>query len=160
MTKERLEELRKQCATVWIDCPINGEFCEVELDDSYKIKDFGLYHEHGMGYSLQWVFETKERAMWHHKTHTERTERFEPPMWEDIKDGYLFTFIKPKDIHTIAFAVNWGVLWENEIVILYDDDYCVDENRTIFNEPATKENYEKACEIVRDLFTGANNGQK
>ena len=149
ITAERLEELRNQCATVYIVFAGEKEATALNIVD---VDEWLLASRF-----LETVFETKEQAEWAEKMYTERTERFEPPMWEDIeKDGYLFTFIKPKDIHTIAFAVNWGVLWENEIVILYDDDYCVDECRTIFNEPATKENYIKACEIVRDLFNRGN----
>ena len=155
ITKERLEELIKQGATVVVVVYNGKSHHKLMVGDCVKgdCALLGCIHV-----NLHHIYETDEQADWALKVHCERWEFFEPPMWEDIeKDGYLFTFIKPKDIHTIAFAVNWGVLWENEIVILYDDDYYADECRIIFNELATKENYIKACEMVRDLFKGGGN---
>ena len=76
----------------------------------------------------------------------ERTERFEPPMWEDIKDGYMFGFVNMEKHFgkTITFFVN-----KNGGFILIEK---TGEKEPIWYKPATKENYIKACEIVRDLF--------
>ena len=150
ITAERLEELIKQGATIY--CIMNS---------SKYISDFGLSignftvasdcpiivelevigYVHGYGFEQ--LFETKEQAEWHLKNDAERTERFEPPMWEDIKGYYCFNFIL--DNCPRCFVVkkdNW---------ITIDDVGC----NNIFEKYAsdvTKENYIKACEIVRDMF--------
>lgn len=144
MTEKRLKQLRKQHATVWIDCPINSEFCEIELDNSYKIDDVGLYNRFGMGYSLQWVFETKERAEWHRKTHTQRVDTFEPPIWDDIDKIYTFDWFNQGCHYRLAVDKS-----HNYIIVINFTSVG-----DIFDEPATKENYEKACEMVRKLFKG------
>lgn len=75
----------------------------------------------------------------------QRIERFDPPMWEDIKveDGYEFKFIGANNEY-YAFRVI-----KNTYTVI-----CVDDFENIFEEVSTKENYIKACEIVRNLFLG------
>ena len=88
----------------------------------------------------RWKMNKKD---WRNKMTAERTERFDPPMWEDIEDYYCFNFVVD-NCHR-CFVVkkdNW---------ITIDGDGCIN----IFEKYAsgvTKENYIKACEIVRDLF--------
>ena len=87
-----------------------------------------------------------QRIKWEQKMTAKRIERFEPPMWEDIgEDQYDFKFF----INNVCYSFTvsrylWGHL--REIVIKKD-------SRILFDKPATKENYIKACEIVRDLFS-------
>ena len=82
---------------------------------------------------------------WCCKITAERTERFEPPMWEEIEDDYLYKFYIGQKL--FKFYVNKFT----DCVYIYN----LDDTQVVYDvsdEPATKENYEKACEIVRDLF--------
>ena len=73
-------------------------------------------------------------------------ERFEPPMWEDIgEDQYDFKFF----INNVCYSfIVSRYLWGHQREIVIEKDSCI-----LFDKPATKENYIKACEIVRDLFS-------
>lgn len=152
MTKERLEELIKQRGTIWRISSIwrnclNDIIFPVKLDERnscISMPDMSLWVGNDR-FDINDLYETKEQAEWVLKTHTERTERFEPPMWEDIKveDGYEFKFFDANNEY-YAFRVI-----KNTYTVI-----CVDDFKNIFEEVSTKENYEKACEIVRNLFKG------
>lgn len=156
MTKERLEELMRFGATIY-----NPDGNEIQLINSketrYYISDSGYLHicylekfEHhwddrwlDIYIKINELYETKEQALWYKKTYAERTERFEPPMWENIKHYYCFNFVVNNCSR--CFVVDKGHY------ITIDDDgagYIFEE----YASDVTKENYEKACEIVRDLF--------
>lgn len=149
MTKERLEELIKQRATIWYD----GHF-EIKLNpEQYSITEaFGetvLWYQpkdQPSGYDWSWELdvlrEDVDRAKWEHKMHTQRTERFEPPMWEDVKNEYSFKFVVDQILYKFIVTKN------NNAIGIYNATTEPD----LFTAPATKKNYEKACEIVRDLF--------
>ena len=162
MTKERLEELIKQGVTVWID-----DFGEYKLDEKHceicKINDlrgnflgrYCFWYEYDYNgekchseCELEDIEENVERVKWHWEMDACRTERFEPPMWEEIKDEYKLDFVKQPD-KPIYFYVG------KEINVIFIRDVYEDELIEVFD--ATKENYEKACEIVRDLFKGGEN---
>lgn len=91
------------------------------------------------------INEIADSYRWETKMYAERIERFEPPMWEDIEveDGYEFKFFDANNEY-YAFRVI-----KNTYTVI-----CVDDYKNIFEEVSTKKNYEKACEIVRDLFKG------
>lgn len=89
-------------------------------------------------------FKTKEKAEWHCKMNAERTERFEPPMWEDIKEYYQFCWVNE------SFDLFYFEVTDDRDTILVGKV----NGKNLFEGKATKENYEKACEIVRDLFGG------
>lgn len=144
MTKERLEEIIKQGGWIWI-LDKNSRF-GLQLSDKFFIKDNFLRSELGTKYAkLDDIFETKYQAEWALKTVTERIERFEPPMWEDI-DYYCFSFVQPNN-DFVKFEVK-----KNEYIEIAENEY--EELFYKSGEEATKENYEKACEMVRDLFKG------
>lgn len=161
MTKERLEELIKQGATIWID-----DFGEYKLDEKHceicKINDlrgnflgrYCFWYEYDYNgekchseCELEDIEENVERGKWHWEMDACRTERFEPPTWEDIKNRYCFGFCKnfgKYGEHYILDVnkncdINWAITVERDSDIIYSGK-------------ATKENYEKACEIVRRLF--------
>ena len=67
-------------------------------------------------------------------------------MWEDIEVVYTFDFIT-KGLH-LRFAVDKHL----DVIVVYKLFNVLEKDSTIFDEHATKENYIKACEIVRDLF--------
>ena len=107
-------------------------------------------------YELKEIELIIEQAEWALKTVAERTERFEPPMWEDRTidhKGYTFTFVLRNEVY--VFRVNQ---FKDEIRISkieYDGLLFNDRETTLYlADTFTKENYEKACEIVRDFFKG------
>lgn len=84
----------------------------------------------------------------------ERIERFEPPMWEDLQEDLEVIDYK------FAFTINGNcnyLFWVakdergSSIEIRKFNVYKV-ETTLFYSDSATKENYIKACEIVRDLF--------
>lgn len=171
ITTERLEELVNQEATAWgcdgksvFDLPLKstkdrmvafvGKCCLIV--DWYAGKSKGWLTAH---YNLGQLYETEEQAKWALRTIGKRIEKFEPPMWEDIEDKYEFYFTcqdyKSKSSNPCGmFVVNKKGTLKNYILVRNVSHY---PNIFTFDEPATKENYEKACEIVRDLF---NKGDK
>lgn len=161
ITIERLRELIKQGGTAWVITDHKVEPILLKENKGNKVCIVGgdtLYHAYFTAnnycpdgwwdrdyYSFDELFETRDRAEWHLKMTAERTERFEPPMWEDIEDDYLYKFyINRKEF---KFYVNKFT----DCIYVYnlDDTQVVYD---VFDEPVTKENYIKACEIVRDLF--------
>lgn len=131
ITRERLEELIKQGATIY---HINGKSIKLNLKDGNIIPVWVC--------DLNELFETKDKAEWALKTTAERIERFEPPMWEDIDNFYKYIFISDNGKMYCSFVVN-----KEYAFIAIDKDLC-----DYYRVEATKENYIKACEIVRDLF--------
>ena len=138
MRKSRLEELRKQKATVYTVFDGDKKATALVLDENCNDNNVLA-----IAYlSLSNLWETKELAEWHDKTYAERTELFEPPMWEDIENVYEFLFISKNGNVDKLSVEKKG--YKSKIYIMS----CQ------YIKPATKENYEKACEIVRDLFKG------
>ena len=142
MRKSRLEELRKQKATVYTVFDGDKKATALVLDENCNDNNVLA-----IAYlSLSNLWETKELAEWHNKTYVERTERFEPPMWEEIEKVYHFYFY----VKSIPYAFHVD---KNLQLIEFSRDYL--HSISIYKgELATKENYIKACEIVRDLFKG------
>lgn len=150
MTKERLEELIKQGVTIYclyIGCNVleldlsSGNF-EIAKDCPVLIERL----EDGVvdSYCLDRLFETKEQCEWFNRIRCIRLERFEPPMWDDIENEYKFKFVANGLVY--VFLVNKHY---NAIIL---ETTVTDPIIHEFDELATKENYEKACEIVRDMF--------
>lgn len=154
---ERLEELIKQQATIY-----DTKTTMVMLDRHSRVYQDCLILGHPINgkrtFHLRDLFETEEQAEWARKTIIEYTERFEPPMWEDIEDKYEFYFTcqdyKSKSSNPCGmFVVNKKGTLKNYILVRNVSHY---PNIFTFDEPATKENYIKACGIVRDLFSRGN----
>ena len=171
MTRERLEELITQGGEVYDKVKdklikLNKKTCHLVM--SYPSKDIdmleikykiGKYECHYVDHYIANLTDDTndierakneiERLNWERKTHAERIERFEPPMWEDLfKDIYWFEFLvaenKPNGNYKhILFNANQ-----------YHKIEIIANNKPTFRAELTKENYEKACEIVRDLFKG------
>ncbi|MBR4419056.1 MAG: hypothetical protein IKT33_03565 [Clostridia bacterium] len=153
ITAERLEELIKQSATIWNDYigeyKLNKNQCKIckVTDMEFNFIGYCLwceYEHHGEIHTteikLEDLEENVERGKWHYKTTAERTERFEPPMWEDIEVIYTFKFINDNECMSLIANKKYNfVAISNGLTVLFEEKY-------------TKENYEKACEIVRDLF--------
>lgn len=152
MTKEQLEEIRKQKGTVYTVFDGDKEATALVLDE--KCNDNNILAQ--AYFCLSNLFETKERAEWYCKTTAERIERFEPPMWKDLleKDLYVFTFVKDGEVYDFIcnnYLDKVDIRLEQRLVGYSSKPVTACQ----FND-ATKENYEKACEIVRGLFSGSN----
>lgn len=103
---------------------------------------------------LNEVYETKEEAEWYCKMNKSRIEKFEPPMWEEIKGYYRFNFMNCEN----------GAWKKYSFELLKKQDDKAKEGgyisiwtgtKDIYNKTTpTKENYEKACEMVGKLFGG------
>ena len=165
ITTERLEELIKQGATIWSDASwykgkihlINNDTDEYQvimpnhIDDEYVYLNHhkkGTEHIYDGDWCLEDLREDADRAEWEYKMTAERTDRFDPPMWEDMQKilqqepYYNFVFVKNNRVYEFVVSDKLGV--RN-----YD---CIDLDKYLFFGNSTKENYTKACEIVRDLF--------
>lgn len=162
ITAERLEELIKQGGTAWgyndksvFDLPLkNTKDRIVAIPANSLIVDW--YAGKGKGwftayYDPNKLYETKEQAEWVCKMHAERTDRFEPPMWEDIKRFYGFSFYG-NVIDELYHREEYRFFVDKLAAITVVDISKKQPFRDVYSAYATKENYIKACEIVRDLF--------
>ena len=156
ITIERLDELIKQGATIWNDYigeyKLNKNQCKIcQLTDmEFNFIGYCLWCEyeydgeiHTTEIKLEDLEENVERGKWHYKMTAERIERFDPPLWEDIEDCYDFNFCRDNAIYSFQVKKNVYIEFtcKNSKIILVENGLS-----------ATKENYIKACEIVRELF--------
>lgn len=146
ISKERLEELIEQGATVWVirSC---GIFKRELKNRTFDFELLGvLVSNSGIPYE-RWfyidLFETKEEAEWHKEFGCiERTEILKLPTWEE--------FLKTEE--TFMFKSK-----RNQIISLFRDEntiYLEDETWNILREDLTKENYTLACRKCKELFLG------
>ena len=162
ITKERLEQLIEQGATIW-KVPY-GTPIETTLHKySYVCNKLNLKEDYLMEYSLDdcsyimsgilsRLFETKEDAEEYAEFgNVTRTERLELPSWEEIKEKDD-CFFNSKD-YKICLSVN---IEGNRIKIFQ----CVfgGGNFIIFDKPITRENYNEARRLCVKLFKGEENG--
>lgn len=163
ITKERLKELIEQGATIYYK--EYGKIKDVTLDNSYYIDKFSEVSNMDVLCRgccdfdddefriivtfLSELYETEEDAEFVLKYHTFRVEKFEPPLYEDIKDGqpYMFNFTsngKHYNFFTSVLLI--------ELLEVNDEDSAYSEQ--IICKHSTKENYIKAVEKARKLFLG------
>ena len=163
ITKERLVNLINQEATIWWDghfeIKLNPIQYSVEKAYDGKIVLWYQPKDEPSGYDWGWELkdlrEDVDRAKWEYDMYTTRTERFEPPMWEDFS-YYEFQFINYENGH--ARKIIFEVLKKQDNKAKTGGHISI-LNSTLLKdiyevETPTKENYEKACEMVRDLFKG------
>ena len=154
MTSEQLEELIEQKGTVYNE---NGLGITLYSKSKCKIlpkydgkEDYLLVHYlNAFHYFPISQLIDKEHYEWRQKTVAEYIQRFEPPMWEDINisGGYLFRFLVNGNLYEFLARKrgenNGSVYLRN---ISYSKFKYAEENGS------AKENYEKACKIVRNLL--------
>ena len=156
ITKERLEELIEQGATIY-----SNEYGEIQLK---KENDLSLYENGQNNYILyalepnkkhhneifdEDLFETEEEAKWFAEFGCiERTERLELPTWEEFKNKKTkHVCFMGKD--TFCFFELYEDKQKNRLILLdHDCDY------EYFNEEPTKENYTTACGLCKEFFLG------
>ena len=159
ISKERLEELIKQGATIystdtkmyglvkWLELENKLERLEFNKDGEVKlfIIDNGWWH----WFNLKDLYEDLEDVKWHKEFGCiERTERLELPTWEeisrDLKDVPAGTYVI-KEFDDVSLEY----IKYNEVFIgIYKGDYEWKEWE------ATKENYTLACRKAKELFLG------
>lgn len=162
ISKERLEELIKQGATIW-DC----EVCEIRLVEDSKhivnLHDNYLYiadYLTNIAQTSSWwedctmgfddLFETKEEAEWCKEfSCIKRTDKLELPEWNSFDNTItLFTSKAGRMCMIQAFIKKESNLGYIEVV---------EGNRIVFSSNQyTKEEYIKACRHAKSLFLGVN----
>ena len=154
ISKERLQELIKQEATIWV----KNQYCnayDVELSnynyvaitdnkESLMFLDYSIQEddpERVLVDYLENLYETKEYAEWA-SIATYRTEIFNPPAWKYFLENeeYIFWTKNHKQTHIMTLGAKYLVV-ETDFERFYTGDL-------------TKENYIKACTIARKLFLG------
>ena len=153
ITRERLEELIKQGATIysthWKEEVDLSQKCEVVKKSFYdgKKRLVLIVHEdekHSPHYMLENLTEDVEGAKWEEEFGCiERTERLELPTWEKFNSKYCeVKFYTYKHQYT---------LFNSAVKIR-----IINENKVMFEEDFSKDNYTLACRKVKELFLGEN----
>ena len=93
------------------------------------------------------IYETKEQAEWALRTVAQHTQRFDPPMWKEIEDKFCFKFTLNNENY------NMEVHKTGNLIVIWNTTKK-EEVYTALCKDCNKKNYEKACQIVKDLFNG------
>ncbi len=161
ITKERLQQLIEQGATIWAVNFYNKDIEKLELNSNldavnagefmkYDIKQYYYFH-----YSFENLFETKEDAEFalRFKRIQKPPEFLDLPTWEEFITNDKYNYYGSS---YFSFD-NYRLI----VKLPSEDDDCefigidVDGNTEIYHwEEATKENYLEACEICRKLWLG------
>lgn len=146
--KSRLEELIKQGATIYcadrdVQFPI-----PIFLNEEDFVKKEDLSHEKSCvrdNIPLEDLYETEKQAEWALKyQRIPHIEYLDLLMFEEIEDDYILEFGKSRfEVHKT----------NNKIFVLTNKNY-LDLYDYVFEEPATEENYTKACNLCVKLFKG------
>ena len=163
ITKERLEELIKQCATIWYLSRNNDNnertiIKEISLENCKAIiRDFSNKQNVFIGIEVilkskkfvvdrnefDYLFETKEEAEWHNEFGCiERTERLELPTWEEFIEKEEVIFYSKHNYKIFITIVGTKYLVVERLFERY------------FTGELTKENYYEACRKAKELFLG------
>lgn len=157
ISKERLEELINEGATIWCSYRLNYNVIAVDLTDK---KRFVIYtddmsildRDTEYTYQLKNLYETQKQAEWHLKYHATRIEELNLPYWTDIvrhkdDDVYKIALFRTKNGNT------YNLLFKKGALSLWN----VRESRVIWVYLATEENYTKLCDLCVKLFKGEQN---
>lgn len=160
MTPERLQELIDKCGAVWTS--INGGYWFKLNPKQYKIvvTDKHPYYDDGtvllcykkfeepsgydIDYELTDLREDIDRAKWERDMTAEQVVKFNPPMWEDIKEYYQFDWLD-KNFDMFYFEV----IDERDLILVGKIN-----GENLFEGKATEKDYIKACKIVINLLKG------
>lgn len=161
ISKERLQELIDQKATIW-----SYRWGEIQLCDKSEVFIiFDVSHKE-IGYRLSGFIgkdkyqggyippeeleEDVEKGKWQCEMYAIRPERFEPPVWED--------FLEKKDYVSLSKSHKEVIIRSGAIMFANGAtrEYVVVENNfeRFYTGDLTKDNYIKACTIARKLFLG------
>lgn len=156
ISKERLEELIEQEATIYDPDTMWKSIGEIKLNKKMKIKDGRLDGDLGdLGLKgamcscfvpLEDLVESKEEAEWIIEFGCiERTERLELPPWEEFEEKKFVWFVDKSQNQCCLYYLNVA----NKIFINVSGE-------VIEIGDFTKENYTIACRKTKELFLGGN----
>ena len=162
ISKERLQKLIKQEATIWVE----NQYCNayaVELSHYYYVAitdnkeslmflDYSIQEDDPESVLIDYLenlYETKEDAEWA-SIATYRTEIFDPPVWEDFleKKDYIFLSKSHKEM-TIRSGASVFDNGTTRKYVAVENDF-----ERFYTGDLTKDDYIKACTIARKLFLG------
>ena len=155
--KQRLEELIKQCATIYDVCWYNvyeeklgsNHFIGIADDEISLMQRYNGYERELIDHAKN-LFETKEEAEWFAEFgDVERIENLKLLPYEEICNGcdYDFVFSTPNHCRVTMF------IGGNEIFIYKGISSC-------WSWELTKENYTLACRKAKELFLGENSDKE
>ena len=150
ISKERLEELIKEGATIYSIKHNGGDVVELSLKN---ISDEFWYFLLGMTDELfenkAEVEEKSKKIKWALKYHATRTEELELPMWEEWQR------VNKIGMYAMSFRDKKYAYCE---LMVFPDEIKVTRQayglEVLFDELATEENYIKACDLCLKLFEG------
>ena len=151
ITKDRLEELIKQKATIYF-CT----FSNIKEINYNAIPTF--WKTHWEDYEV-WMYETKEEAEEYLEFgNIQRTQKLKLPLWNEMQNKHyirvefrvLDRFGKYNEICIFSYNRDHEKYNNLEITICNEDE----NQETIFDKPLTKENYDEARRICKKLFLG------
>lgn len=167
ITKERLQELIEQGATIYVPDDLWQTVGKIHLEKKcYISEDNRLCNDEitfkdlpsaTAMYSipLEDIFETEEDACWELEMTATRTETLRLPTFEEItsnKDDIetrVIGFYVDRIYYILEYASdldgNWRICLEKDTI--EDCEY-------LFEAKPTKENYLKACKMAKKLFLG------
>lgn len=179
ISKERLEELIEQSATIY-ELYMNKNILEIQLKNDWFVIDDGLYERKLSKHPFRswWIsnlYETKEDAEFVREFGCiTRTERLELPTWQQIEniieqkkkfglnhsDRVLARIITNDSIYYFKLCKDLD-LFTFELKQTYiGEDLCeqLTSRFPVGLGKATKSNYEKACRKCKELFLGGSDG--
>lgn len=156
ISKERLEELIEQGATIWAVNFYNKDIEKLELNSNldavnagefmkYDIKQYYYFH-----YSFESLFETEEDARWELEMTATRTETLKLANYTDFENENGDKVFYHKGT-TYELSLWWASDNTKIIRITWNGR---DGFGCIFEKPLTKENYIEACKLCIKLFRG------
>lgn len=144
ITKEKLEELIKQEATIYLYDYYCRNIIFCELNNEKEIYNFNgkTFYYGEISFSLECIFETKERAEHFSKfgNVTKTIKMPVPPTWEE--------FIESEPIFEIGYL---NLILYNQKLILFKSEPFFPQFEYL-RLPNTKENYYKALNKMVELW--------
>lgn len=155
ITKERLEQLIKEEATIWHDdygrIPLNetSEICKCYYMNN-EFSHFvicGKYDVYQYELDIDELEEDVETAEWHSEMDCQRIDRLIFPTY-----GEFSTDI---DSQVCFYKNGYKYILHNALPLFENiriNRLTEKENKIIFEQPLTKENYIMACDKCREIF--------
>lgn len=147
ITKEKLEELESHSATIY--SVAFEQVRPLECGTEWSLDDY----ENGQDFvdtilgdvAFKDLFESYDDAKFVDDNYCTRTEKFEPPLWDEIKAGVVYKFIQPNG--SLVFI--YSVMSSDKIYI--ESLNAIFGSKTVYFE-YSKEGYKEAIEYAKKLF--------
>lgn len=157
ITKERLEELIKQGATIYYNNTVSVQ--DKKLDKTYQVDNGYLWRKikngaiKSCGYPLENLFETEEDARWELEMTATRTETLKLPKWEDAQiEKFSFTYLI--DVEGLHLYINIYKFTNKFNISCHHGCHFGDYSYEKTFDLRDKEQYETACKLCLRLFRG------